>query len=65
MDKNVGKSDKWVRLILGIVLFPMLFLVKGHVKWLGLLSLPLLSTALTSKCGLYTVLGVNTCKLEE
>lgn len=65
MQKNVGTADKWMRISMASLLFPLLFLVKGPVKWMGLLSIPLLGTALLNRCGLYSVLGLDTCKIEN
>ncbi|MCC5889685.1 MAG: DUF2892 domain-containing protein [Alkalibacterium sp.] len=65
MEKNVGNSDKWLRLIMAALIFPLLFVIKGPVKWAGLVSVPLLGTALMGRCGLYAALGINTCKLEN
>lgn len=69
MDKNVGEVDKLVRIALGAVsgiaslavLGGMLALPNVAALVLGVVSLILLGTALTGTCGLYSVLGVDTC----
>lgn len=64
MKKNVGDKDKWIRIILGVILFPVLFLKSTPLRWAGLFSIPLLVTGLTRRCGLYALLGTDTCELK-
>ena len=69
LKKNVGSVDKIVRYVIaailvitGVFLFEsMLPLAIGLFIFAVVLSL----TALFSFCGLYTLFGVNTCKLEK
>ena len=60
--KNVGQTDKWIRIVLGIVLLSMFFFVEGNAKYFGILGIIPLYTGLTGKCALYKLLGVNTRK---
>ncbi len=60
--KNVGQTDKWIRIIIGIVLLSMFFLVDGNAKYFGLLGIISLYTGLSGNCMLYKLLGVNTRK---
>ncbi|MFO8069731.1 MAG: DUF2892 domain-containing protein [Alkalibacterium sp.] len=62
MEKNVGKKDKMIRIVLAIAIFPLLFLNATPIRWFGFLSIPLLFTALTQRCGPYALMGVNTCE---
>lgn len=61
MKKNVGKFDKKVRILLGLI-----FALLGYFisPWLFIPALALLATALVNFCGLYTLFGVNTCEVE-
>lgn len=61
MDKNVGRVDAWIRVIIGVALLSMLVLVEGSLKWLGLIGLIPLLTAAMSWCPLYTLFGIRTC----
>ncbi len=67
MKKNVGKVDKIVRIVLGVILgVAALFLFTG--VWqiiLGILSGAMFFTAITGSCYFYTLLGINTCKLKK
>lgn len=64
MKKNVGKKDRTIRIILSVLLFPLLFLLRGPFKWIGLASIPILGTALTRRCGVYAVMGKSTYEKE-
>jgi hypothetical protein len=67
MKKNVGKMDKIIRITLGIGLtLGAIFLAKGLLQIiLGFLSFMMFFTTLTSYCFLYTLLGLNTCKIKD
>jgi hypothetical protein len=58
MKPNEGKTDKIIRIILGLAII----IVVGFVmkSWWGLIGVPLLVTGIVSRCGLYTLLGINT-----
>ena len=59
MKKNVGSSDRIVRIVLGIVVVASgLFLQ----SWWGILGLVLLLTAGLNFCPLYSVIGLSTTK---
>jgi hypothetical protein len=68
MAKNVGDTDRLARIALGATLgIASLAILAGTVDVavvlspvLGVLSLILLVTGLTSTCGLYSALGVST-----
>ncbi len=62
MKKNVGSVDKVIRIIIGIVLLSMLFWVEGSLKWVGLVGIVPLFTALFGWCAIYQLFGINTCK---
>ncbi|HEY5524590.1 MAG TPA: DUF2892 domain-containing protein [Clostridium sp.] len=63
--KNVGSVDKFVRVIVGIILLSLLFLVKGNLKYLGLIGLVPILTATFSCCPLYSIFGINSCKIKK
>lgn len=62
MNANVGKADKAIRLVMAVVLFSLFFIFEGNLKWIGLVGIVPLMTALMNWCPLYTVFGMNTCK---
>lgn len=62
MKANVGGPDKIMRVAVGVALIAFTLLgIIGAWGWIGLV--PLL-TGLFNFCPLYTLLGVNTCKLK-
>jgi len=63
-EKNVGTVDKWIRIVLGLILLSLLFLIKSSLRWLGLIGLIPLSTGLLRYCPLYSLLGISTNKDE-
>ena len=74
MIKNVGSTDRLVRLIVGVILLViavpslagMAFVGLGGWAWLvGLVGVVLLATGLLNFCYAYTLLGINTCKVDR
>lgn len=61
MQKNVGKTDRMIRIIAGVII---LALGAYYGSWWGLVGLVPLFTGLTQSCVLYKLLGINTCKLK-
>lgn len=61
MEKNVGTIDKVVRVVIGLGLVSLFFVMEGNLKWLALLAIVPFGTSLISFCPLYRLLGVSTC----
>jgi hypothetical protein len=65
MKKNMGTTDKIIRIFLAVVLATIFFTKTITGTW-GYIALALagvfLLTSLVSFCPLYTVLGMNTCE---
>ena len=59
MAANVGGIDRTLRVVVGIALIAMFFVLEGPARWVGLLGLVALGTGLLSFCPLYTVLGIQ------
>lgn len=60
MKANVGSVDRIIRVILGIGLLSLFFVLDGGMKYISLLGLVLLLTAGIKFCPLYTIFGINT-----
>lgn len=60
MEKNIGNLDKAVRVLVGLVLIALVFVVP-QTPW-GWIGVPVIAIALFGWCPLYSVLGVKTCK---
>lgn len=68
MKKNVGKSDKIVRFIIAIVLATLYFtnILTGTLGIIALvLAVVSVATAFMNFCGLYKLVGINTCKMKK
>ena len=59
MSCNVGGIDRILRIVVGLVLLSLIFLVP---TWWGLIGLVPLLTGLFGFCPLYPIVGINTCK---
>jgi len=62
MKKNVGKTDKIVRYVLGALFLVLSFTVS---YWFLIPAAIAIVTAGLGFCGLYALLGINTCKTKK
>ena len=63
MQCNVGKVDKIVRVVLGVVIIGIGVVMES---WLGLIGIIPLATAAIGYCPLYSIVGLNTqCKINS
>jgi Protein of unknown function (DUF2892) len=58
---NVGGVDKVIRIMLGVGMLSLFFLLQGDARWLYLVGVVPLATGLVGYCPLYSLLGLNTC----
>lgn len=68
MKKNMGSSDKLIRLAVAIVLIVLYYtgILSGTIGIIVLvLALVFTITSLISFCPLYTLFGISTCKKEK
>ncbi len=61
MIENVGTIDRAIRIVIGMALLSMLIFAGSEWKWLGLIGLVPLITALAGRCPAYSVMGIKTC----
>ena len=59
MKSNVGAVDKWLRIVVGLLL--IVWAVTGGPVWAWIGVVPL-ATGLVNFCPLYKLIGVSTCK---
>ncbi|MEI7885269.1 MAG: DUF2892 domain-containing protein [Clostridia bacterium] len=57
--KNVGKTDRIIRIILGLAVLSLLFFLTGNTRFWGLLGLIPLLTGLFGFCPLYKIFGIS------
>jgi len=62
MECNVGRADRIIRIVIGLVLLG-LGLMWGN--WWGVIGAVPLLTAIIGWCPLYTLFGMSTCSAEE
>ncbi|MCC7028850.1 MAG: DUF2892 domain-containing protein [Chitinophagaceae bacterium] len=68
MKKNMGTTDKLVRIIIALTIAVLYFtnVISGTLAIvLGLLAIVFALTSLISFCPLYLPFGISTCKLNE
>ncbi len=65
MKQNVGNIDKAIRIVMAIAIFSLYFVIDGNLKFVALIGLIPLLTALVSVCPLYTIFGLSTCSLNK
>ena len=65
MKANVGRADRVIRIVAGLVVFSLLFILEGNARWWGLTGLIPLVTGLVGWCALYVPFGIDTCPTEH
>lgn len=69
MKKNVGNTDRFVRVMFGIILLILFMsgaIENNLIRWIVLgLSLILIITAFATFCPLYALVGKNTCEVKK
>lgn len=60
---NIGKIDKWVRILSGIALVGIGYYLQS---WLwGIVGIIIFATGIIDWCLVYKIFGVSTCKIKE
>ncbi len=62
MQKNIGKTDKIIRIIVGLVIIAIGLYFQS---WWGAIGLVPLGTALINWCPPYALFGINTGKADR
>jgi hypothetical protein len=62
MKCNVGKTDKIIRWVIGIIIAAVGWY---YQSWWGLLAIIPIATAIFGFCSLYVPLKINTCEKES
>lgn len=65
MASNVGGIDRILRIVVGIALLSLLFILEGGARWWGLVGLVPLATGFFRNCPLYGLFGLSTCPLRK
>lgn len=63
LKNNVGKTDRIIRVVLGVLLIGNVFFALQHpIGWLGVI---LVATGLAGICPVYSLLGIDTKSAAE
>jgi len=65
MTSNIGNIDRTLRLIGGLALLSLLFILPGNTRWWGLAGLMPLGTVVMSWCPAYALFGASTKRKKE
>lgn len=67
MKCNMGKVDRIIRMVIGVLLIAGVFLISGTLLKVlfGIIGLVMILTAATGFCPLYVPFGISTCKTEK
>ncbi|NUQ12843.1 MAG: DUF2892 domain-containing protein [Gemmatimonadaceae bacterium] len=60
MQRNIGTTDRTVRLVVGVLLLSLAFF--GPKTPVGYLGFVFIATALANFCPLYRLFGISTCR---
>jgi hypothetical protein len=58
---NVGGIDRTLRIVVGLALLALLFILEGNARWWGLVGFVPLITGLAGWCPAYFPFHISTC----
>jgi hypothetical protein len=64
MKSNIGSADRLIRILAGVLLLVLFFVLDGGIRWIGLLGVVFLATAAMNFCPLYLPFGWSTRKAQ-
>lgn len=62
MTRNVGRLDRAVRLVGGVMLLGLYGAIEPPLRYVTLIGLVLVTTAFTGFCPGYVLFGISTCR---
>lgn len=65
MNKNIGGIDRTLRIVVGLILLSLVFILDDSNRWWALAGLVPLATGFISWCPAYFIFGVRTCKMRR
>jgi hypothetical protein len=65
MKTNVGGIDRILRVVVGIAVLALFFVLEGNARYWALVGVVPLFTGLFSTCPLYSIIGINTCPMKK
>jgi hypothetical protein len=65
MKANVGGIDRAVRILAGLGILSLVFVLESSARYWGLVGLLPLATGVFGFCPAYALFGLNTCPMER
>lgn len=65
MKANVGGVDRVLRILVGLGLLSLLFVLEGSARWWGLVGLLPLATGTFRFCPAYLPFGLSSCPMAQ
>jgi hypothetical protein len=62
MKRNVGTADRVIRIVVGLAILSLIFVLETNARWWGLVGLLPLATGLVGWCALYKPFGIDTSR---
>jgi Protein of unknown function (DUF2892) len=65
MTPNVGGMDRTLRIVVGLVLLSLFFVLEGHARYWGLIGIVPILTGTFRFCPAYLPFGISTCSVKK
>lgn len=65
MTPNVGGIDRTLRIVAGLALLSLFFILEGSARYWGLIGIVPILTGTFRFCPVYPLLGINTCPMAK
>jgi len=62
---NVGTFERVLRIVGGLLIFSLYFVLKGNIRYIGIVGLLPIITGSVGTCPMYAFLGIDTNKVRE
>lgn len=60
--KNVGKTDRVIRVVIGLALLSLLLIIRSKLRFIGLIGILPLITAAAGFCPVYALFHISTSR---
>jgi len=65
MNANVGGIDRTLRIVVGIALLSLFFILEGNARYWGLIGIVPILTGTLRWCPAYLPFGISTCSTKK
>ena len=65
MTRNIGNVERGIRIVAGLALLSLVFVLDGNARWWGLIGLLPIVTGAIGYCPPYAWMGISTCPKKE